>query len=116
MENTVYSLRINTKEEKYNLVSEILDVSPLDLSRGWILEVENITEKFIDFINQFLDILERKYELLSEIGVLREDISIWMLYGYNNQCNLEFRPQDLKRLGINNISLCISCYEAGNLM
>ncbi len=57
--------------------------------------------------------MEGKYELLATIGIERKDITIWMLYEYDQQCNLEFDPIRMKRLGDNGIGLCISCWDAG---
>jgi hypothetical protein len=113
MEKSYYSLRINTKESNYNLVSEILSVKPNDLSRGWIYEIKKEENIYFDFIESFLKLLENNFGKLADIGIHKENISIWLIYEYNNQCNLEFSPDVLKRLGDNEISLCISCYEAG---
>jgi hypothetical protein len=60
-----------------------------------------------------MDVLEKHYEDLESIGVTRDAMSVWMLYEYNQQCNIEFNPKDMKRLGDNGITLCISCWEAG---
>lgn len=114
MEKTYYSLRINTNEANYQRVSHILRKEPKDFSRGWIYEVESSETDYFDCINEFLDILEANYENLDRVGIAKNDISIWIIYEYNQQCNLEFIPKDLKRLGDNEISLCISCYERGN--
>jgi hypothetical protein len=40
-----------------------------------------------------------------------DEVSIWYLYEYSGQCNMEFEPQDLKRLGNLGVRLCISCWE-----
>lgn len=114
MGKSYYSLRIKTKEANYETVSQILRKQPNELSKGWIIEVESSENKYYDYINNFLDILEGNYEQLRNIGVARNDISIWVIYEYNQQCNFEFIPKDLKRLGDNEISLCVSCYEAGS--
>lgn len=113
MEKLYYSLQLNSEESKYDALTSLLGVKPKD-KRGWIYEVvvEQKDEPF-DFINSFLNVLEGKYEQLDELGVSRENITIWMIYEYNGQCNMEFEPQDLERLGKNGISLCISCYEGG---
>jgi hypothetical protein len=110
--STFYSLRIKTDityREKINIILN-KDCNYLDV--GWGLEVvQEEEQEYFDFINYFLDLLEDQYIRLEQIGVLREHISIWMIYEYNNQCNFEFIPRDLKRLGENEISLCVSCYE-----
>lgn len=74
------------------------------------IEIKN-NNIYFDYINFFLDILEKKYNLLEEIWVKREDISIWKLYWYDNQCNMEWWAEELKRLWNNWISLCVSCWE-----
>ena len=80
--------------------------------RHWVYEKEESNSEFnYDFINRFIDIVEPKFDALSQVGIFREDISIWLLYRYDQQCNMEFLPRDLKRLGDNQIRLCISCWE-----
>ena len=51
------------------------------------------------------------YEKLESIGISREDISIWILYEYEGQCNMEYDPVSMKKMGENGIVLCISCWE-----
>jgi len=114
MAHNYYSLRIHTNKDKYKKVSEILEIELLDYSRGWMYEVILHGDQYYDFINEFMDILEKHYEELESVGVARDAISVWMLYEYNQQCNMEFNPKDMKRLGDNGITLCISCWEAGD--
>ena len=66
----------------------------------------------MNFIETFLSYLNGKERELLELGVRSENISIWMLYEYDGQCNLEFSPSDMKRLGEKEISLCVSCWES----
>jgi hypothetical protein len=51
------------------------------------------------------------YDKLWRIGIRTEDITIWHIYEHDGQCNLEFDPQRMKRLGENGITLCVSCYQ-----
>ncbi len=108
--------------ETYNLISKILGLKPTDkddfelseIPNSWEYEViEKKEDKYYDFINEFLDILETKYEKLAALGIERKDITFWYLYEYDQQCNMEFDPIRLKRLGDNGISLCISCWDSG---
>ncbi|MBB5031350.1 hypothetical protein [Prosthecobacter vanneervenii] len=39
-------------------------------------------------------------------------ISLWVLYEYDQQCNLEFSPEDLNRLAASKAVLCVSCWQA----
>jgi hypothetical protein len=81
---------------------------------SWEYEViDKEEDKYYDFINEFLDILETKYEKLAALGIERKDITFWYLYEYDQQCNMEFDPVRLKRLGDNGICLCISCWGTG---
>lgn len=103
-----FSLRINVAESAYKEVEQILQVKA-NLSSGWGVEI--VTEDYFDFITHFLDIVENKYSQLEKLDISREDITIWCLYQYDSQCNLEFGYLDLLRLGQNKISLCISCWK-----
>jgi hypothetical protein len=119
----IYVLRIICEKTVVQLVSNILRIdnnNPRNNSKNnqycsW--EFNLIQEKLdppVDFVNTFLNILEGKYEELFKVGVEKSDITTWMYYEYDSQCNLEFSPQDLKRLGDNDISLCISCWQSND--
>lgn len=120
-----YNLQIsypeNGKGEVFDhLISQILGIVQSFPARenksssppvSWNLWKENVDDEYIDFITTFLDILEGKYEELEKIGIQRNNIVIFVLYRYYGQCNTEFEPEQLARLGINGIRLCISCWE-----
>lgn len=106
----------------FDKVTEILGVEPaVDEPRlsfpeleysTWNYQVESHEDdSYFDFINKFLNILEPKFEKLASIGITKQEISIWHLYEYDQQCNMEFHAQELKRLGEFGITLCISCWE-----
>jgi len=117
-----YRLQIVCEEYAYDEISSLLQVKPKELrvqnqllKTGWVYEIiEGEDDEYYDFINKFLDILESKYSLLEKLEVLRSDITIWLIYEYNEQCNMEFDSKDLKRLGDNGIKLCISCYQGND--
>jgi hypothetical protein len=107
-----YSLRIITETSKIQQIDTLLGVKSNYNIGGWGLEiVEDTDDEYFDFINFFIRLLDGKYEQLKIIGIERSCISIWLLYEYDDQCNLEFVPNDLKLLGENGISLCISCWN-----
>lgn len=115
-----YRLQIDTKadsRETFDKVTEIVGLIPNELEnetnfKHWIYEKEESdSEPYYDFINRFSEIVEPKIDVLSALGISSQDISVWYLYAYDQQCNMEFLPKDLKRLGDNGISLCISCWE-----
>ena len=117
-------ISFNASVETFNKITEILGVKPTDtkfddfpngIPATWTYEVvEKDEDPYFDFINIFLDILETKYNLLEELNIQRDDITLWFLYEYDQQCNMEFDPVRLKRLGVNGIKLCISCWDSGN--
>lgn len=106
-----YSLRIDSNEDVYDEISKILGVDITDYKLGWQLEVKLNNEENRDVIAEFLNLLKDKYRELNQIGVKQDDISIWLIYEYKDQCNLEFEPEILKKLGENGIRLCLSCYN-----
>ena len=116
-----YRLDIQTENDisKYNEISNLLKLSPRKINQKenfayavWSYDVEVNDENIsYDFINNFLDILEPKFEELEKIQITKSDITFWFLYEYHQQCNMEFNPKELKRLGENEITLCISCWE-----
>lgn len=121
MSKIIYSLQIYNSNKLYSKINSILGVQnnkkSHKLNLNWIYELihdENLpTIKESNIIEHFLNILKNKYHILESINIRREDISIWMIYEYDDQCNLEFNPEILERIGRNGISLCISCYQSG---
>lgn len=108
--------------ETFNKLTAIMGVQPNEnfsnfpdnIPSCWTYEViDDKANEYFDFINVFLDLLETKYSDLEKLNINRSDISIWLLYEYDQQCNMEFDPQRLKRLGDNGITFCISCWDSG---
>lgn len=116
-----YRLDIQTENDisKYNAISSLLQLSPRKVNQNetfaysvWSYEVEvKDEENSFDFINNFLDILEPKFDELEKSQISKSDITFWLLYEYDQQCNMEFNPKEMKRLGENEITLCVSCWE-----
>jgi hypothetical protein len=50
-------------------------------------------------------------EKIHALGISNDDLSIWYLYEYDEQCNMEFHPRQLKKFGELDIVLCISCWQ-----
>lgn len=117
-----YQLFIDTdnNSEIYNCVTKLLDLQPTendndkvskDRYSNWMYMVsETKNDRYYDFINNFLDILEPKFCELEKIGVTRDKILFWMLYEYDQQCGMEFHPQEMLRLGQSGIHLNIDCW------
>lgn len=122
----VYALKIKCIDNNLQKLSNILNWDDFKkLKWKFKIELDNkifsieVTEEendpYFDYINFFLDIIEDKYELLEKIWIKKEYISIWRLYKYDNQCNMEWSAKDLKRLWDNWITLCASCWEIENI-
>jgi len=108
-----YSLRINiTDNEQIDQLNRILEVKSNYPEVGWGIEVikENNDSDF-KFADYFLSILNGKDAELKVLNISTDNISIWVLYEYEGQCNLEFNSTELKKIGDAGISLCISCWE-----
>ncbi|MGB7415979.1 MAG: hypothetical protein WA902_17380 [Thermosynechococcaceae cyanobacterium] len=108
-----YILKIETNELGLSNISDILGQASSNSDNDvWTLEItERDSDPPTNFVRDFLGILEGKYEDLSHSGIESSDISVWIYYEYDEQCNLEFLPEDMKRLGENGIALCISAYQ-----
>lgn len=70
--------------------------------------IETEEEDYFDFINTFLHILDGKYNEMESIWITRKDITFWHYGKYVNQCNFELSPERMKKLGENDIDLCLS--------
>ncbi len=117
-----YQLFIDTDNnaETYNSVTDILELQPTESAKNmtsedrystWMYMVsETETDQYFDFINNFLDILEPKFDDLEKLGVTRDKILFWKLYEYDQQCGMEFHPQEMARLGQSGIHLNIDCW------
>jgi hypothetical protein len=108
---SIFSLKIDCKNEVRESVSKILGYQPV-VTDLWEMEIstEDVNAP-VDCIDEFLKILDGKYDALKEIGIQRKNISIWYVYEYEQQCNMEFVPHQTKLLGDNGIVLCISCWK-----
>lgn len=108
-----YILRINYEQNQLENITNILGTLPSNNKFYWeLILIQKDSEPYIDFINKFLNLLEGKYDQLSQIGIERDDITVWILYEYDRECNLEFSPEQMKRLGVNGITLCVSCWQS----
>jgi hypothetical protein len=110
---TYHSLRIWVSEKNSRKIDEILGVETnQDITTWWTLDhIEKENDEYISFVEYFLSILDGKYDKLAEIGIQRDDITIWKIYAYDAQCNMEFSPEEMYNMGKEGIKLCISCYD-----
>ena len=109
--------------EIFNQVTEIIRRTPQKHEKSkfdetvepstWCLQLVEDEENdiYVDFINIFMDLLEPNFDRLKELGIVKKDILIWLVYEYEHQCSLSFSPQELERLGKNKIAFNIDCLE-----
>ena len=108
----IYRLQIlSSKSYSEEQLNNVIGVSSNFPHADWGIEIIQSDENFSGILVYFLSLLEGKYEKLESIGITREDISIWVLYEYEGQCNMEYDPVSMKKIGENGIVLCISCWE-----
>ena len=108
----IYRLQIlSSKSYSEEQLNNVIGVSSNFPHADWGIEIIQSDENFSGILIYFLSLLEGKYEKLESIGISREDISIWVLYEYEGQCNMEYDPVSMKKIGENGIVLCISCWE-----
>ena len=112
-----YSLKINFRGDGIGeKITAIIGEKPNAEHSSWELErAIQEGEMYTDYISYFLNLLDGNYDKLSTLGIERDHISIWLLYEYAQQCNMEFLPHHMKRMGENGIVLCISCWQKDSL-
>ena len=109
-----YELIIECEQPK--VVERILGVSSeRSSSNRWSMcFIESEDDPHIPFVNEFLRVLSGKYEALNQAGIERKNISVWVFYQYDQQCNLEFSSKEIGALGKEGIDLCLSCWKKGD--
>ena len=110
--NSVYYLQIDIDDSDISLLKKVDSILKIEhnTSNWWQYVIEQ--KKQINYITFFLNLLEGKYEALEKLGISREMISIWHLYEYKDNCYLKYSPDEFKRMGMNGLTLCVSCYNA----
>ena len=115
MSKIFYKLNIDTTPDNLEQINNLLGVKQNKNTGIWTYELIHadtplaIQEDTV--ISHFLNIIEGKYDQLLRLGIKRENITLWIIYEYDNECNMEFHSEDTKRLGENGITLCVSCYQ-----
>jgi hypothetical protein len=107
---TKYQLQIATKSILD--VSHVLGLESEDNTAYWSTSITCSDDKeYINFIDHFRKLLEGKLKKLSYFLEGPDPITIWILYEYENQCNMEFSLKDLQDFEKMGAGLCISCWE-----
>ena len=111
---TEYILKISTSKENYLNITRILEIVPSNDEYFWEFIIDENHDLYIKAIDSFMNIIEPNMQKLKKIGIKPEDISVWFYKPYVNECNMEFSPNEMRRLAENQITLCISCWETEN--
>lgn len=107
-----YELRISSDEIQKVGIEAILGISNGDQDFSWWqMIIEEDEALYNGVLPHFLSLMELHIDELRGIGISSDMITIWYLYAYENQCNMEFDPEFTLRLGKLGITLCISCWE-----
>lgn len=107
-----YEIRIlDISERQIQQISDILGVNSCSESGSWNYVVKKGDDESYSFSEAFLSILDGKYGRLEQIGVVRNQITFWVIYAYEGQCNMEFSSEEMLRMGQEGITLCVSCWE-----
>ena len=115
MSKTFYSIQIDTISDNFEKIGSLLNIQRNENKSYWTYEMvhgdTSLDIKEGTVISHFLNILEGNYSRLLDLGIRGSDITFWITYEYDDQCNMEFHPEDTKRLDENGITLCVSCYQ-----
>lgn len=108
------SLRINAdSKEIKNSISSILELEanmPFKHS-FWGFEINDEESDIVHPIDFFYGKLIHKLNDLKALGITNDNITIWELYEYDQQCNLEYDSETIGKLNALGVTLCISCWQ-----
>jgi hypothetical protein len=113
---STFELHIETDVSHYPRLNLILNVPIVGNPGYWNYRIDESSELFDEAITHFLNLIEKNKHELSELGIKNDDITVWYLYEYEQQCNMEFGPEMLKKMGDLGITFCISCWEKGSTL
>lgn len=108
MSNKIYTLKLECEDPV--AFGQIAKKKSIKFDNGyWEYELvekknSNCLQKLIDFYRHVRNHYQNKII----------EATIWILYEYDQQCNLEFSADQMKQLSELEINVCISCWERGN--
>ena len=88
-----YSLKDSDGRKKYTKISAILGLDIDNPKLGWVNETTVTFNSHESVVNKYLEAVEQNKDKLFDEGVSSDDISFWLIYEYENECNLEFEPK-----------------------
>lgn len=89
------------------MISSVMPVAPTSVEGNWEYSIED----GMGTLNTIIHLWVKNKTSLEQLDLKREDIVLWLFIAYENQCNMEFSPTDLKALSDAELHFCISCWE-----
>ncbi|GAA4791248.1 hypothetical protein GCM10023231_18940 [Olivibacter ginsenosidimutans] len=106
-----YELQIRCNIDEKQKIENILGISSREYQSDWYQIIEEGSSDFLHALDKFTSTIEGNLSELKSLGIKEEQISFWYMYEYEQQCNMEFDPNIMKRMGDIGVTLCISCWE-----
>lgn len=106
-----YEIQVKASRNAIEEITNEYGNSHREFDTSWSYIIDETAINFAEARSTILNIIRRLYE--KEI-IFRKDINqviVWFMYEYVEQCNMEFSPEFLKGLSILDVTLCISCWE-----
>lgn len=111
-----FAIRINANSNTFESISKIFNHYPTITQADWELAVEEDSEVSPNVFEYLIEALNSNLPRLANINISKADISFWYFYEYEEQCNMEFDTQILKKLGDLGVVFCISCWKKGDMI
>ena len=106
-----YFLRINTREEIFSKLDLIFKDQKVEREYFWELTIDEDSPHFNDALVYLTNLVSVNIEKLENLKISKDEITIWLFFEYESQCNMEFHPYQLKKLIELDSVFCISCWE-----
>jgi len=106
-----YRLQINCDNETIQELEKILGKANSSIGNGWNFIIDEGSSSYNTALEHFILLMSENLDVLKSINISMNQVTIWYMYEYEGQCNMEFSPDITASLGRLGIFLCISCWE-----
>lgn len=104
-------LQINCDNLEIQEIEKILGKANSSVGSGWNFVINEGCTSLNAALEQFVFLISENLDALKSINISMNQVTIWYMYEYEGQCNMEFSPDITARLGKLGVFLCISCWE-----
>ena len=102
----IYLIRITTDKD----LSRIIKYNTFIKKKGfWEYEIKESDK--LDFANIFMEFYDKNKDILFINGISKRNISIWILYEYEEICSLSISAKQMKILGEKDFCINIDCWK-----